>query len=915
MKNSVKKKKGRLLTTFILIIALVMQIYLPMSVSGEESSVSEEVTQENLTEDMSTSSQETSIQMNEGDVVETFSPEDPAEKTVASQKSMDVAVPSSAEEESGTTAQLMSLDENVTAIYLNGASGDDANDGSSKEKAVKTFTKAKELATTYKGINTIYITGTVPVSGEISLDGTNAILKREASFNGNLINVASGTTATLKNIVVDGNSEEATGANKSLVNCSGILNITEGTVLQNNKIASRTARRTGGAVYSSRGVINMTAGVIQNNTAMSGGGIMLCNNAKLDMSGGTIQNNQAISGPTPWNDAAAGGGVCLSDGATFNLSGTALIQNNSSEEVGGGISVGTIEVSFGHNKLNMSGGVVDGNTANATGGGIFIQGPYGGRESVGKITAGSITNNEMLGKGQTNFAFGGGGIYVNGFDYPGFGNGQLFLENVVVTDNEAKIEGGGYAGCPISNTKIYLKDGGAFYGNKADDGARDIYILSDSNEANWGAHAGNPEYFVSNIMLGCVPYCWKDNDGNEVPLNKLAGRLTGDGVSLDLNTDSVGNAETDNLAKVFISGNYSATRGGGIGTNGSVTIGTKDPTVEIKVDKVWDDENNEANIRPDTVTVELWCKIKDSSDDPVYVGHETITSDENGDWSMTFTDLPETDGQGNVYEYSIKERNIPGYVGRITGNATEGFKIANVIAITVEGEKTWKDGDNQDGKRPESITIRLLKNETEIDSKVVTEADDWKWKFESLPEKDEDGKLIAYTIAEDAVAGYSTEISGYNVTNTHMPSKTSVQVTKVWDDADNQDGIRPESVTIKLFADGEDTGETITLTSEGNWTGTFGALDEYKAGEKIAYTIEEVTVKGYTSFISGDAEKGFVITNCHDPSKSSKPMEPSNPKEPEAPKTGDDSETALWLSGMFLSAGILFLLSKKRKEG
>ena len=45
MKKISEKKKGRLLTTFILIIALVMQIYLPMSVSGEESSVSEEVTQ------------------------------------------------------------------------------------------------------------------------------------------------------------------------------------------------------------------------------------------------------------------------------------------------------------------------------------------------------------------------------------------------------------------------------------------------------------------------------------------------------------------------------------------------------------------------------------------------------------------------------------------------------------------------------------------------------------------------------------------------------------------------------------------------------------------------------------------------------------------------------------------------------
>ena len=56
---------------------------------------------------------------------------------------MDVAVPSSAEEESGTTAQLMSLDENVTAIYLNGASGDDANDVVAKRKRLKLLLKLR----------------------------------------------------------------------------------------------------------------------------------------------------------------------------------------------------------------------------------------------------------------------------------------------------------------------------------------------------------------------------------------------------------------------------------------------------------------------------------------------------------------------------------------------------------------------------------------------------------------------------------------------------------------------------------------------------------------------------------------------------------------------------------------------------
>lgn len=58
------------------------------------------------------------------------------------------------------------------SIYLNGETGDDENDGISEENAVKTFEKAKELAEADLNIETIYLNGTVDISGEISLDGT-----------------------------------------------------------------------------------------------------------------------------------------------------------------------------------------------------------------------------------------------------------------------------------------------------------------------------------------------------------------------------------------------------------------------------------------------------------------------------------------------------------------------------------------------------------------------------------------------------------------------------------------------------------------------------------------------------------------------------------------------------------------------
>lgn len=674
----------------------------------------------------------------------------------------------------------LNLDNNSTEIYLNGISGDDSNDGSTRETAVKTFEKARQLAASYPNVNTIYVTGTVTVSGDISLEGTNAVLKRYSSFNGYLLKVAAGSTATLINITVDGNSAQTTSASGSLIICSGTLNITEGTVLQNNRLASANRRTTnkGGAVFcqGSSCTVNMTGGLVQNNSAMWGGGIYLTEGAVFNMSGGTISNNQAISGPDRWSDwsvSGAGGGICIFEGGTCNLSDSALIQNNSSEEVGGGVSVGTISASLYHsNRMFMNGGTIDGNTAGATGGGIFIQATYNqlvhNLESTATITAGHITNNRMTNTGITYSTFGGGGIYVNGYDAEGFGNGKLILMNAIVTDNTARYQGGGYAACPISDTRIYLSDSGAIYGNKGSY-AEDIFIYS--GRQGMGAHGGNPEYLISDSMLGCTPYIWKDRYGNEIPLNELKGQLLGEGVALCLHTDQVASEITLRLARVFITGNYSATRGGGIGTNGDVIFGFYEEVFDLTVIKLWDDDNDASGIRPETIEVELWRKTKGIEEEPVYVGYETVIPDADGNWSVTFTGLHKMDGLGNEFEYIVRERAVAGYVTSVVQKTVESVEITNTIAtktISIEGKKIWIDEENRYSQRPESITIRLLENENEIDSITVTEADGWVWKFENLP-KYKNGELIVYTIIEDEIAGYISEVQGYDITNTYQP--------------------------------------------------------------------------------------------------------------------------------------------------
>lgn len=241
---------------------------------------------------------------------------------------------------------------------------------------------------------------------------------------------------------------------------------------------------------------------------------------------------------------------------------------------------------------------------------------------------------------------------------------------------------------------------------------------------------------------------------------------------------------------------------------------------------------------------------------------------EGNGWSGTFTGLDEY-AAGEKIAYTVEEVSVNDYDTEITGDASNGFTIINSHnpeTFTLSGAKTWDDADNQDGKRPDSITIRLYANGTELEDKAVTVTSDdgWKWSFAGLP-KYADGKEITYTISEDAVEGYTPTYTDFNVTNTYTPEQTSVTVTKAWNDKNDQDGIWPESITVKLLADGQETKETLTLSSGNNWTGTFNGLNKYKDGKKITYTIEEVSVNGYSTLVTGDASTGFVITNSHTP--------------------------------------------------
>lgn len=96
---------------------------------------------------------------------------------------------------------------------------------------------------------------------------------------------------------------------------------------------------------------------------------------------------------------------------------------------------------------------------------------------------------------------------------------------------------------------------------------------------------------------------------------------------------------------------------------------------------------------------------------------------------------------------------------------------------------------------------------------------------------------------------------------------TARTVKKAWDDQENQDGLRPESITVQLLADGLPLGDSLTLSEANNWEGEWKNLPKYKNGKEITYEVQETSVLGrYTASISYNEEtEVFTVTNRYVP--------------------------------------------------
>ncbi|MCR8968250.1 Cna B-type domain-containing protein, partial [Streptococcus zalophi] len=224
-----------------------------------------------------------------------------------------------------------------------------------------------------------------------------------------------------------------------------------------------------------------------------------------------------------------------------------------------------------------------------------------------------------------------------------------------------------------------------------------------------------------------------------------------------------------------------------------INVTNERPKTEVSVQKKWITSSTN---HPD-IYLKLYRQIEGGQLEEV--PEANVKKLESGTTKVTWTNLYKNDLQDHKYIYSVKEIDenngsiqLDGdnYLVTYGGTSDKGLTVTNKKLITIAGTKTWDDADNQDGKRPNKVTIILLADGKQIDTQEISEATGWKYQFDNLPEAKGD-KKIQYTVKEETVPEYNAVVTGYDITNTHTPSTVNISGKKIWDDANNQDGKRP----------------------------------------------------------------------------------------------------------------------------
>ena len=314
-------------------------------------------------------------------------------------------------------------------------------------------------------------------------------------------------------------------------------------------------------------------------------------------------------------------------------------------------------------------------------------------------------------------------------------------------------------------------------------------------------------------------------------------------------------------------------------------------TIEYNITKEWDISTGDASTTVNSVQVQLYANAVPVNKNGTTEGNTDpfeITQEKN--WTETLT-LPRYSESVEI-SYTLVEQGdqytaiVDSQRDADTGDYTATItNYSNVDKTNFTAIKTWNDADNQDGIRPESVTFTLTAktaDESELEADdlglssleaTVTANNNWRYTWTDLP-KTVNGQAVTYGVSEEIPDGYSVSynynVPGYAfVTNTHTPVPVNITINKDWVDNNDQDGIRPASVTGSLYRaeDGSYVKVQDFVINEGSWSTTINGLPQKAGGQEIAYYVSENAVAGYELTTSGssvtvdDGKTAYLVSN------------------------------------------------------
>ena len=311
--------------------------------------------------------------------------------------------------------------------------------------------------------------------------------------------------------------------------------------------------------------------------------------------------------------------------------------------------------------------------------------------------------------------------------------------------------------------------------------------------------------------------------------------------------------------------------------------------------KQWLDEGDRLGLRPKELKVDLMRYTPATMNSPE-VAASVVLSDayalpaDPDRWAWTFTGLDLTDETGAYYIYYVAEAPVDGYMdwgttSGVTNLQVRWIEFSNQINRfqTISVRKRWLEEDGQPASEglPGAVRVNLIREDDETGDQVVqsialTAEGNWQGAFAPVPLYTYYQYPIHYRVEEVQAEGWSGTASRLEtidpaanpalyqctLTNTRLP-EISLPVVKIWEDAEDEAGKRPDSVTVHLLRDGILL-DTAVLDAAGGWRHTFGHLPlADAAGNPIPYTVEEEKVPFYEASFAYDTEEGTGLrTGC-----------------------------------------------------